>query len=151
LTVQVYTNAASAPYGRPVASNLFLRVFFYQPVCTREEAGVCEIAAWRNAPGAEDADTRIQTDAMTAPVLYDGTNAAARAADYPALRTTAQWGPAASAWHEVTFTGVPIGIRKLWAYAYAPGGSHGLRSALAAVELRPGRTHLIDLYLTEPF
>ena len=151
VTVQLFTLNMTPPYERPVASNHVLRVFLYQPVCTAQEAGLCEVAAWRNAPGQEGVDYRVQTDAQTVPDRYEGTNALALTADYPMLRTTAHWGPALAAWQEVTFHHVPLGVRKLWAYAYVPGEPGGLRSPLSSFEIQPGRTSVLNLYLTEAF
>ena len=145
LTVQVWTNAAAPLYRGFASSKLFLRVFLYQPACTCEKAGVCELAAWRSTNATDNGCVyRVQTHNETAPAVVTP-----RAADspYAFLPTAAKWESVS----RLDFTGVPAGVRKVWAYAYAPGEDHGLRSPLTAVDLRPGRTHLIDLYLTEPF
>lgn len=145
LTVQVWTNAAAPLCRGFVAPNLFLRVFLYQPACTCEKAGVCELAAWRSTNATDNGCVyRVQTHNETSPAVV-----IPRAADspYAFLPTAAKWESVS----RLDFTDVPAGVRKVWAYAYAPGGDHGLRSPLTAVDLRPGRTHLIDLYLTEPF
>lgn len=143
LAVQVWTNAAVSPYRGPASSNLFLRVFLYQPACTYEKAGVCEVAAWRSTNTTDNGYAcRVQSHGETVPTVVAGGDET-----YAFLHTSASWDTPSI----VTFADVPAGVRKLWAYAYAPGESHGLRSALTVLDLRPGRTQLVDLYLTESF
>jgi prepilin-type N-terminal cleavage/methylation domain-containing protein len=141
VTVSLMTN------NLPVSTNVFdrLRVFLYQPFCTTNEAGVCEIAAWLNAP-TNGVVYRTQTGGTD---TYAGDYTDLGDAPPAAVYAGAVW--ETNGWHTVTFTNVPGGVRKLWGYACKSGETHGVRSRLLSVELLPGRTHPIQLHLTEDF
>ncbi|MEM8549869.1 MAG: prepilin-type N-terminal cleavage/methylation domain-containing protein [Verrucomicrobiota bacterium] len=119
-----------------------VRVILYLPYCEPAvQPQLCEVAAWWNDGSTPDTRYRITTDNTTGDA--DDTEEASLP---PLIETRTN----TIAVNSVSFDNVPVGTRKIWAYATNTTGSTKILCRLQTIEVRPG-SNVVNLYLNETY